>query len=176
MTFLSVNVDGLSPNLSLGEVLTRDLNDVYSGNANLTEWLRNRSDVVGNAESRTQLDILALPLGFLVGGALASAFTRTTTTTTTTTTALPILVPEALEVSSGGISSAGLEISGDGGGGPSIVVSPDGGGISISETLVEIPDGQIPSGTNPTPPTGNNTVQAHTLCECLRGEIWTPYG
>ena len=164
MTFLSVNVDGLSPNLSLGDVLIRDLNDVYSGNANLTEWLRNRSDVVGNAESRTQLDILALPLGFLVGGALASAFTRTTTTTTTTTTALPILVPEALEVSSGGISSAGLEISGDGGGGPSIVVSPDGGGISISETLVEIPDGQIPSGTNPTPPTGNNTLWGNRLC------------
>ena len=83
------------------DLIKRDPNDVYDGNANISAWLddgaskghQHRTLIApGTSEELSSrqlnaLELLALPLGFVFGSAIAS--TLLTTTTTTTTTAAP---------------------------------------------------------------------------------------
>ena len=84
--FLLVSADGFSPHITLFDLLQNDPDELYSGNADIDEWLKSKT-LGGKAEER-QLGILALPLGFVFGSAIASALTRTTTTTTQSTTTI----------------------------------------------------------------------------------------
>ena len=76
-----MNSDGLNPQSTILDVLLQDKNEDYSGNSDIASILKSDPGYLfGNDSSQVaprEFGILALPLGFVFGSAIASALRHT---------------------------------------------------------------------------------------------------
>ena len=99
MVCFQVNADGADPALTGIDLLRDDQNVDFSGNRGRQRALAKAYEYqLSGRQLGGTLGLLALPLGFVFGSAIASALRGTTTTTTT---AAPVLSGAAVASGSG---------------------------------------------------------------------------